>query len=413
VEKKVLQEVDLDGLIGTLCDLIAFESLGNREVPIQEHMAGLYDAAGLDTDLWEIDLAALERHPSCHAEIKRDRALGLVGKWGAGRGPRLILNGHVDVVPAGEADRWTVPPFEGTVRDGRVYGRGAADTKGGLCCALYAVKALRRAGVEIDGEVLLQSVVGEEDGGIGTLAAVERGYRADGAVVLEPTGLAVAPAQAGALSFRITIPGKAAHGALRTEGEDPLESFAGVFGALRELERRRNARLSHPLFAEPEIPFAICIGKVRAGVWASTVAETMVLEGRYGLGIGEDAGAARKELEEAVGEAASSDARLRKRPPVVEWWGAGYMPAEIPVNHRLVTTLTGAFESVAGHPCQLRGMPFGADMHLLVLQGRTPAVIFGPGDIRSAHAPDEFVPIAELETAVKVLATAILRFCRS
>ena len=112
-------------------------------------------------------------------------------------------------------------------------------------------------------------------------------------------------------------------------------------------------------------------------------------------------------------EADSSEARLLRRPPAVEWWGAGYMPAEIPVNHRLVTTLTGAFESVSGHPPRLRGMPFGADMHLLVRQGRTPALIFGPGDIRSAHAPDEFVPIAELETAVKVLATAILRFCRS
>ena len=411
VEARVLNAVDLDGLVETLRELIAFESWGGREGPVQTRMAELLEGAGMDTDVWPIDLDSLRRHPAYGAEIERDEALGVVGRTGAGRGPTLILNGHVDVVPAGDVERWSVPPWRGTVQHGRVYGRGSADMKGGLCCALYAVRALREAGVELAGSVMIQSVVGEEDGGMGTLAAVERGYTADAAIVLEPTELVVAPAQAGALSFRITIPGRAAHGALRTEGVDPLGKFARIYHALEALEQTRNERLRHPLFDDYEIPYAICVGTLRAGIWASTVAEDLVLEGRFGIGIGEDSEQARRELEAAVEAVASQDDWLREHPPVVAWWGARYEPAAIPSDHPLVSALAGSFEAVAGRRPAVRGMPYGADMHLLVHQGRTPTVLFGPGDVRRAHAPDEFVPIAELEAATRTLALTMLRFC--
>jgi acetylornithine deacetylase len=283
LETRALDAIDADSLITTLCDLIRFESDQGREVTIQHHLAGMFDGMGMQTDVWEIDLDNVRQHPSYGAEIERERAIGLLGTWGGGRGPTLILNGHVDVVPAGELARWSVPPYRGTVRDGRVYGRGAVDMKGGLCCAIHAVRALMDAGIELDGSVLIQPVAGEEDGGVGTLAAMLRGHRADAAIVLEPTELAVAPAQGGALSFRITVPGLAAHGALRAEGVDPMDYFSMIHAALRQLEKDRNRRLAHPLFGDYEIPFAICVGKVRAGIWASTVAENLVLEGRYGL----------------------------------------------------------------------------------------------------------------------------------
>ena len=413
LEARVLEAIDLDGLIETLCDLIAFESSEGREVPIQTRMAELLREARMETDVWELDLDRLRQHPAYGAEIERDRALGVVGRWGSGRGPTLALNGHVDVVPAGEAERWTVPPWKGTLRDGRVYGRGSVDMKGGLCCALYAVRALRQAGVTLDGSVTIQSVVGEEDGGTGTLATIERGHTADAAIVLEPTELVVAPAQAGALSFRITVPGRAAHGALRAEGVDPLATFGRLYRALTELEQQRNERLWHPLFADYEIPYAICVGKVHAGIWASTVAERLVMEGRYGIGIGEDSRLAERELEAAVEAVARQDDWLREHPPVVEWWGARFEPAAIPSDHPLVSTVSDSFEAASGRPPVLRGMPYGADMHLLVRQGRTPTVLFGPGDVRRAHAPDEFVPIADLEATTRTLALTILRYCTS
>ena len=411
VEARALEAIDLDRLLATLSELIAFDSSHGREVAAQQRMAALLAEAGMDTDLWEIDLPALRSHPAYGAEIERERALGLVGASGAGRGPTLILNGHIDVVPAGEPARWSVPPFAATRRDGRIYGRGAADMKGGLCCALAAQHALRDAGIGLSGRLLIHSVVGEEDGGLGTLATIERGHVGDAAIILEPSELVIAPAQAGALSFRVRVPGQAAHGALREEGVDPLDHFAAIHGALRALEARRNQRLRHPLYADYRIPYAICTGKLEAGIWASTVAETLVFEGRYGVGIGEEADGARRELEDAISAAAAADPWLQAHPPVVEWWGARFMPADIPPDHRIVTTLGGAFADGCGRAAPVRGVPYGADMHLLVHQGRTPTVIFGPGDVRRAHAPDEFVPIAELEAATRALVLTAIRFC--
>jgi acetylornithine deacetylase len=411
LERRALSAIDVDGLIATVCELIAFESDEGRELDIQHHLADLLSGMGMRTDLWEIDLDDVRRHPSYGAEIERERALGLLGSWGGDQGPALILNGHVDVVPAGELERWSVPPYRGTVRDGRVYGRGAVDMKGGLSCAIHAVRALMAAGIKLAGSVMIQPVAGEEDGGVGTLAAMLRGHVADAAIVLEPTELAVAPAQGGALSFRITVPGQAAHGALRTEGVDPMDYFDRIHTALRQLEHDRNRRLTHPLFADYDIPFAICVGKVQAGIWASTVAENLVLEGRYGVGIGEDCDQARAELEGAIARVAVHDDWLASHPPLVEWWGARFLPAAIDADHPLVTTLAASFKQANQAPTSIRGMPYGADMHLLVNQGKTPTVLFGPGDVRMAHVPDEYVPIEDLVAATRALVLTIMRFC--
>ncbi len=317
----------------------------------------------------------------------------------------------MDVVPAGELDRWTRPPWHASIEAGRVYGRGTADMKGGLCCALAAARAIRDAGVRLGGALRIQSVIGEEDGGAGTLAAILRGHLGDGAVVLEPTRLAVAPAQAGALNFRVAVPGRAAHGAFREEGVDPIEKFVPLFHRLRALEAERNRGVTDPLFAGEELPFALAIGKLRAGIWASTVAESLTFEGRLGVPPDEEPAAARRALEEAVAEAAGADPWLREHPPTVEWWGAQFEPARTPLDARVVTTLGAAYRAATGAEPELRGMRYGADMRLLVRQGGVPTALFGPGDVRQAHRPDESVPIEELVTAAKVLAITALRFC--
>ena len=410
-ERKVLDAIDMDALLARLCDLIAIRSLSGDETPAQERMAELMHVAGMDVDVWQLDMERLRDHPAYTVEVERDNALGVVGVVGERDGPTLVLNGHVDVVPAGALDRWSRPPWEGTVESGRVYGRGSTDMKGGLCCALSAIDAIRKAGLAPRGSVLLQSVVGEEDGGVGTLAAIDRGHTGDAAVVLEPTELMISPAQAGALNFRITIPGRAAHGALRTEGVDPVEKFIPIFRAAREFERSRNESVQDPLFAAYDIPYPLCIGTVRAGVWASTVAETLTCEGRLGVAVVEDPERVRADFAWAIQAAADSDDWLAAHPPVLEWWGAQFEPTAIPADHTVVTTLAGSLHDATGQAATLRGMPYGADMRLLVNDGGTPTVLFGPGDVRSAHAPDEFVPIPDLEAVTRTVALMILRFC--
>jgi acetylornithine deacetylase len=411
-EERVLEAIDVQGMVDFLCELTAVPSLVGEETAGQEFVAAQMERCGLDVDLWELDFEELGQHWAFSIEEERERGLGVVGAMGDDAGGRsLIFNGHVDVVPPGDGELWHYPPWQGTIDQGRVYGRGAADMKGGLCCALFAAKALRDAGVQLRGRLMVESVIGEEDGGVGTLAAVLRGYTADGAIVAEPTELIVAPVQAGAFNFRVTIPGKAAHGCVREEGVSPIEKFIPIHQALLELERERNERLQDPLYARYRLPHALCIGNVRAGTWASSVAESLVFEGRYGISADEDQDAARRALEGAVAEAAQADPWLRDHPPLVEWWGGQFYPARTPVDHPLVQTVAGALAEVTGAEPSLEGMTYGADMGLLVNVGHTPTVLFGPGDVRVAHRPDEYVPVRELETAVRTLALTALRFC--
>ncbi len=411
IEQRVLDAIDVEGMLAYLCELVAIPSLGGQETAAQEHVAAQMKRCGLAVDVWELDFDQLRQHPAFSIEIEREHGLGVVGVMGEDRGGRsLILNGHIDVVPVGDEANWRYPPWQGTVADGRVYGRGALDMKGGLCCALFAAQALRDAGVQLAGRLIVESVIGEEDGGVGALATVLRGYTADGAIVVEPTELAVVPAQAGALNFRVTVPGLSAHGSVRDEGVSAIEKFIPLYQALMALERERNMGVQDPLFARYAQPYAICVGTLQGGNWASTVADSLTFEGRYGVAVGEDIAAARRSFEETVAQAARSDSWLREHPPRVEWWGGQFEPASISIDHPIVETVRAAYGDVSGAPARVQGVPFGADMRLLVNEGQTPTVLFGPGDVRNAHRPDEYVPVTELVAAVRTLALTALRF---
>ena len=412
-EARVAESVDRDLLVQSIQRLVAVESWNGQEGPAQELMAELMTDVGLDVDLWPIDLDEVTAHPDCSWEIEREQPLGLVGTLpGTGDGRSLILNGHVDVVPPGAEELWSHPPFGGVVERGRIYGRGALDMKGPLLAGLHALRALREAGVELSGTVHLESVVAEEDGGLGTLATILRGYRADGAIVMEPTDLFVAPAQAGCLNFRIRVPGLAAHGAVRDEGVSAFEKLFGVYAAIQRLEVERNqGKEGDPLYSSYAIPFPISIGTIRGGDWASSVPDHVTMEGRMGVAPGEDFDSARGELEATVSQAASEDDWLRDNPPEVEWWGGRFLPARTSPDHPIVSVIHGAASSVTGNKAPLKGVTYGADMGLIANVGSTPAVLFGAGDIRVAHRPDEYVEIEDLVTMARTLAVAAMRFC--
>ncbi len=433
-ERRALDALDLDGLVALLRELIALPSLDGQETPAQRRVAAWMADEGLGTDVWPIDLEELARHPDwCH-EVERREALGVVGWVGEhGRGRDLLLNGHIDVVPVGDEAAWSASPWDPTVKDGRVYGRGAVDMKGGLCCALFVAKALRDADITLRGRLSVASVVGEEDGGTGTLAALLRGHTADGAVVVEPTQLHVVPAQAGSLMFRLVVHGLSAHGCVREEGVSAVEKFVPLFAALRRLELERCGVVAEaestgvaaggaaavagdprsPLFAGYRLPWPIEVGTVRAGDWASSVPDTLTAEGRYGVAVGEEVAAARRALEEAIARAAAADPWLAVHPPEVEWWGGRFDPAVTDPGHPIVTAVTNAVSDITGSAPPVEGVTYGADMRLLVNVGHIPTVLFGPGDVRVAHMPDEHVPIADLETAARALVLTAVRFCGS
>ncbi len=450
--------VDESWLLETLAGLVAVPSWQGRERPAQEYMAAVMSGLGMDLDVWEIDEAELRRHPDYATEIEREDPLGVVGRvgWGTGgrgggpdggggrREPRtLVLNGHVDVVPPGDPGRWETPPFEMVVRDGRVYGRGVLDMKGPLVAGLAGVKAvldgLGRAGARRVrrgdpvgewpvsdgsahgewpvsdaplpcGSVLVQSVIGEEDGGLGTLASVLRGHVGDGAVVLEPTRLAVATAQAGALNFRLTVPGRAAHGALRHEGVSAIENFMRVYEDLMDFERERNAAVGEPRLAAFAVPYPICVGTVQGGEWASSVPETVRAEGRFGVGVREEVGAAREALEARVASFCARDTFLRDHAARVEWWGGQFAPCETPEDATIVRAVRSAAHDLDLGGGDVVGVPYGSDLRHLVNAGSTPGVLFGPGNVSGAHRPNESIAVSELVDAARAVALSVLRF---
>lgn len=411
VERAVLDRVDVDRVVALTSRLVAVPSVSAAESPGQRLVAELLADAGAAVEVVEHDLDTLRQHAAYSAEFDRDELLGVVGRVGGDDGPTLLVDGHVDVVPPGIAEDWTTPPFAPVVRDGALHGRGACDMKGGLAAAVHALEAIAAAGVELAGTVAVASVGAEEDGGAGTLALLEHGVTADACVIPEPTGLAVVPAVAGALSWRVTLRGLSAHGALREEGVSAIEKLPLVLAAVQALEQRRNTRHADPLFDWLERPFAICGGRVAGGDWPSSEADWLTWEGRFGVAPGEDLGAARREFEEAVGAVVDDDPWLAGHPPTVEWWGGQFHPARTAADASVVRATTGAVEAVTGRPAQVRGMPYGCDMGLTVGVGGIPTVVFGPGDIRAAHRPDEHVPVDELGVAARVLALTMLRTC--
>jgi acetylornithine deacetylase len=297
------------------------------------------------------------------------------------------------------------------VRDGRLYGRGACDMKGGVAAILEAMRVLRALSdtVRFDGEVVAAFVPSEEDGGQGMLAAIRAGVVGDMAVVTEPTDLDVVVAHAGAITFRVVVTGRAAHASQRREGVSALDNLFVLVRALEEDEARRNADESHPLMTALGLPYPTIIGKVQGGDWASTVVDRIVAEGRYGVRLGQSWRDAEADLRACLEAASAGHPFLRDHPATVEITGGRFSSSEVPADHPLPIGLARAAEGVTGRRPGLVGEPYGADMRLLVNEGRTPTVIFGPGNVKVAHAADEYVPLDQVSTCARVLAVWALR----
>ncbi len=283
--------------------------------------------------------------------------------------------------------------------------------KGGVASILAAVRALGASGDlhRLDGELMVVLVPSEEDGGQGTLAAIRSECRADMAIITEPSNLDVVVAHAGAITFKLTVPGRAAHASQRREGVSALDKLFVLSRALEEDEARRNAAETDPLMTALGLPYPTIIGIVEGGEWASTVLDRVVAYGRYGVRLGQSPADAERELREAIDAACAADPFLREHPAAVEITGGRFGSARVPSDHPLPTGLADVAEAILGRRPTLLGEPYGADMQMFVNHGDTPCVIFGPGDVRVAHAANEFVPLDEVEACARVLQAWVLR----
>jgi len=376
-------------------------------------MARLMAEIGLEVRRVDTDPVAFAADPDFPgSEMPRTTLPVVIGSLGGTRpGPRIVLVGHIDVVPPGDPDTWTSDPFVPVIRDGSLYGRGACDMKGGVASILAALRAVVSSGTAeaLDGELLFASVPSEEDGGQGMLAAIRAGCTGDLAIITEPTRLDVVIAHAGAITFRLIVPGRAAHASRRLEGISALDNLHTLERALLADETRRNAAETDPLMTALGMPYPTIIGTVSGGSWPSTVIDRIVAEGRYGVRLGQNAREAETELRAVIAAACAEDDFLRDHPATVEVTGGRFSSARVAADHALPTSLADVVTDVTGRTPALRGEPYGADMRLLVHEGRTPTVIFGPGDVALAHAANEHVPLDEVVTCAQVLAAWVVR----
>ncbi|MEW5989929.1 MAG: ArgE/DapE family deacylase [Chloroflexota bacterium] len=407
------EAVDPARAIADLAALVRTPSVTGDERAVQDLVAATLAEIGCAVDRIETDPAAFAASdPDWPGqEMPRTDLPVVVGRLGRRGGRRLLLVGHVDVVPVGDPATWSADPLAAEVRDGRLYGRGACDMKGGCGSILATVRALVASGAaeNLDGELVAAFVPSEEDGGQGMLAAIRAGIVGDMAVITEPTDLDVVIAHAGAITFRLTVPGRAAHASMRREGVSALDELIVLVRALEADEAARNAAETEPLMTALGLPYATIIGMVAGGDWASTVMDRVVADGRYGVALGESWRDAEVRLRRVIADAAAADPFLRDHPPTVELVGGRFSSARVAADHPLPLSLAAAAEPILGRRPRFLGEPYGADMRLLVNEGRTPTVIFGPGHVAAAHSADEFVPVDDVVACARVLASWVVR----
>ncbi len=421
-----------DQLIDILRALIRFpsvnpvfsDSVGSAEQECQNFIADFLRNLNWNVELWEPDPKDLNRKylgmpgyvPGRTFE-GRPNLLAKAPVKGAGRS--ILLAGHVDVVGANDSG-WTCPPFEARVQDGRVYGRGAVDMKGGLAAMLGAIGALRWAEIAPPGEIWFASVVDEEAGGMGTLALADKikgeGIKIDGAIVGEPTNLTVAPLSRGILWGELLVKGRSGHIEVEhphwNEGGavDAIEKALRLIAELEYLNKEwaRSPRKKHRLLPRP---CRIEVAKIEGGHSPTSFADAckVILNIQY-LPSERDrtggGGNVRHEIEDYVNKVAQMDPWLQKHPPEIKWLldADSY---EINPDHPLVVTCIDALQAISLDPV-VRGVETHVDAGCLKNVAGVPVVILGPGEMRLAHQINESLSISDYLNCVKAYATIIL-----
>lgn len=330
---------------------------------------------------------------------KFDERANALGFLRLSDGASILLMTHLDTVPAGDRSLWTAPPFEGVIRGGRLYGRGAADAKGAIASMLGGLKSLLDSGVELRGEIVFAAVADGEAESRGVKRLLSRGLKADCAVVGEPTRLRVCPAHRGRLVASIKLVGRAAHASNPSEGVNPLYPAAKLLLSLRKLSEKLSKSV-HPLLGPPTISPTM----VRGGLKDNVIPESVEIVIDRGTLPGESPKKLAAELEELAKKLAEED-RADYRFRIVKW----VPPAETSAGSRIVSAAVEAVEEVLGVRSGVTGFQAACDMSFLVNEAGIDSIILGPGSLEQAHAADEWVSIEELVNAAKIYAAIVRR----
>lgn len=391
-----------------LIDIVKFPSVCGEEMGAVECMKDYIESAGFEPKIIPLN-PAIKSHPEYSnytVEPSWEGRGNLVTDYGGnGGGKSLILNAHLDVVPAKEWPDAFNPKREGDV----IIGRGACDDKGGVVAGYLAAKALHDSGIVTSGRLSLHNPIDEETGGNGTLSLLYDGYTADGAIVGECNDNIICPANRGALWFQLTTTGISTHMGEIDKGISAIEKANQAISILKEYERYLidNFMDHHYFLNLPNRPIQLCIGMIRSGEWPSMVPDKCEVEGGIGFLPNKDIDDVKEELKQWI--------RERGDDWLVKHFDIRYdklhnAAFDIPPDHPLVTTMR-AVAPEAGIPDRIEGWTVSCDARLFPRVADMPVITIGPGKLVHAHSTSEQVELPEIIKTAKIYALTAMEWC--
>jgi acetylornithine deacetylase len=415
IERLVLAEVDryFDEAVTFLRELVHQPSTLGNEGGAQGLVSEYIESMGLDAEMWEVDLKAVRNDPAFGPlDISYVGRPNVTAVWPASAdgGRSLILNGHIDVVSPGPLEDWSFDPWDARIDGDWMYGRGAADMKSGIAAMLLAVKAVRSAGVGLRGDVIIETVVEEECTGNGALACALRGFRADAALIPEPTDMHASLATVGVIWFRVTTRGQSSHVLAAQSAVNAIEKMHPVIRSLRDLERALNAEDRHPLYRLVHHPINLNVGVMRGGDWPSTVPSRCSLVCRLSFLPGYTVQRIQTRVKETVASAAESDPWLCENPPEVQFFGFRAESSLVDPSTPPMRILAECHQGVTGNELEFRPGTATGDQRIFINNLHIPATSYGPVS-QHIHAPNESVFVPSIAQVAQVLGLCLLRWC--
>lgn len=386
---------------------------GGLEKKGQEYMQSLFKDIGADEIIVdpmkeEVILKSLDCHNEGNKGHNYDNRFNVYATFKGNGGKSLMFNGHMDTMPAGNLEYWNTPPHEPIIRDGKMYGLGVCDMKGGLMAATMAIKLLQDAEIDLPGDVCITSVVDEEGGGNGSILAAMNGEKADGVVVCEPTGDKLTVAHMGFVFYRVEVDGKANHSGEKRLGVSAIEKAMKLINALTELEHKWLMTYKHPLLPSPSLN----VGTINGGTAGSTVAGKCSFEVciHYLPKLMSES-TIEKEFTEAIQRCSCGDEWLNQHSPKITMYQAGGS-FEMNQEHLFVETFSNAYKNALGKKVEIVGSPAGCDSRIWKNIAGCPTLQFGPGNLEQCHAVNEYLSVDAYLEAILVYAHLILKWCK-
>jgi acetylornithine deacetylase len=421
LSERVFKKIDenRDQIAKLVSQLVQIPSITGQEGDAQEFIKEKLSEMGLKVETFEPNVNELKDHPSffetaSYKKFGYSKRPNVIGIWEEGNsGKTLILNGHIDVVPSGPKEEWRYDPWGGEISNGKIYGRGSGDMKGGIVAMIYAVKAIQELEIPINGKVLVESTIEEEDGGIGgALATLLRGYTGNFSINPEPSGLDFYVASAGVLYFKIRVKGRPAHAKEAHKGVNAIDKIWLIYKALKELNEERQRRIVFPPAeeCEPDVKGHVTtlnIGMISGGDWPSTVPAWAEIMCRIGWPPGESIREIESQILDRLKEVSRRDPWLRENPPEYCTIGWRAEPSMVNTSDPFVSKLSDLAFKVTGRRPRFRGGTAGLDTRFFINDFNIPSVGYGP-IAHNIHGINEFVELDSVIQVAKVIALAIV-----